>query len=799
MSLILHLMLKKISFFLLLMTAITGHSQNFSTLWEGFFSYYDIKDITKSEVKIYAASENAIFSYDLASNELQTITTIEGLSGETITTIQYSSDYQILVIGYQNGLIELYFESDGSILSVVDILEKETIAPNKKVINHFNEYNGLIYISTDYGISVYDLQRLEFGDTFVIGNGGSQIGVKQTTILNDFIYAACDTNNAVKKADVNNPNIIDYQQWQTLNNGNFLSIESVAGKLYAIKSDNVIYEIVGNNFNSVFGYNETPVDLRSVNDNLVVTTQSNCFVYDSNFSLLTTATTNADFDTQFTSATITDTSIYIGTKSFGVLKTELANPQEFMVIRPDGPLRNDAFKINVKNNEVWATYGDYDVFINPYPIQSYGISRLVEEQWMNTPYDSVLTAKNLSDIAINPFNNTQVFISSCFSGLLELNEGVPTILYNQTNSGLESLDIGDPNYIDIRVSGSAFDRTGLLWTMTSLTKKPLKSYNPATGQWQAYSFEAIIPNPISDESGYGSDLVIDNNGTKWTTSLRNGVIAYNENGGENNIKRLYSEEQNMPDVQVKSLAIDTRNQLWIGTFRGLRVLYNTSNFLTDPNPRASEIVIVEEGVPKELLSLQFITDIKVDGSNNKWIGTDDSGIFYFSPDGQETIYHFTTENSPLPSNQIRDISIDAQSGKVFIATSKGLVCFSSGGSVPVDELANAYVYPNPVRPEYNLLGSSDLNNINNGVKIKGLTENVNVKITDIEGNLVAEAQSRVNLRSSKAGYNFAIDGGTAIWNGKNLGNNIVASGVYLILINDLDSFETKVLKLLIIR
>ncbi len=792
-------MLKKVTLLLILIISAVGHAQNFSSLWEGYFSYYDIKDVTKSDTKLYAASENAIFSYDFLTDELQTITTIDGLSGETITTLHYSSEYQVLIIGYQNGLLEVYFESDGSILTVVDILEKPTIAPNKKGINHFNEYNGLIYISTGYGISVYDLQRLEFGDTYFIGNGGSQILVKQTTIFGNFIYAACDNSNAVKKAAVNNPNIIDYQQWQTLNTGDFLSIESVDDKLYAIKTTRVLYEIVNDNFNALFTYDQIPVDMRSVNNNLLITTPNNIFVYSSNFNLLSIATTNSEFDTQFTSSTMSDTSIFIGTNSFGVLKTEASNPQQYEIVRPDGPLRNDTFKINARNNEVWATYGDYDVFLNPYPIQSYGFSHLVDEEWINTPYDSVLTAKNLSDIAINPFNPSQVFISAFFSGLLELNDGIPTILYNQNNSGLESLDIGDPNYIDIRVGGSAFDRAGLLWTMTSLTKRPLKSFNPSTGQWQSYSFEEIIPNPISDESGYGADLVIDNNGTKWTTSMRNGVIAYNENNNQQMIRRIYSDEQNMPDVQVKSLAIDNRNQLWIGTFRGLRVLYNTSNFLTDPNPRASEIVIIEEGVPKELLALQFITDIKVDGSNNKWIGTDDSGIFYFSPDGQETIYHFTTVNSPLPSNQIRDISIDSQSGKVFIATSKGLVSFSSGGSKPEEELADAFVYPNPVRPEYNLLGSNDLNDINNGVKIRGLTENVNIKITDIEGNLVAEAQSRVNLRSSRAGYNFAIDGGTAIWNGKNLGNNIVASGVYLILINDLNSFETKILKLLIIR
>jgi hypothetical protein len=44
-------------------------------------------------------------------------------------------------------------------------------------------------MSTDYGISVYDLERLEFGDTYFLGNGGAQITVKQVSILNNEIYA----------------------------------------------------------------------------------------------------------------------------------------------------------------------------------------------------------------------------------------------------------------------------------------------------------------------------------------------------------------------------------------------------------------------------------------------------------------------------------------------------------------------------------------------------------------------------------------------------------------------------------
>jgi hypothetical protein len=48
---------------------------------------------------------------------------------------------------------------------------------------------------------------------------------------------------------------------------------------------------------------------------------------------------------------------------------------------------------------------------------------------------------------------------------------------------------------------------------------------------------------------------------------------------------------------------------------------------------------------QELLYEQFITDIAVDGANNKWIGTADSGLFFVSPNGQETKYHFTINNS----------------------------------------------------------------------------------------------------------------------------------------------------------
>ena len=710
------------------------------------------------------------------------------MSGESITTIYYSEVYELLIIGYENGLIEIAFDNDDEVLTIVDVIDKVTIPPSDKKINHFNAYQNLVYISTNYGISVFDLERLEFGDTYFIGNGGTQIPVNQTTIFNDFIYAACSGGNGIKKAEISNPNLIDFLNWQQITSGDFIAIETQENKLYTIRTNRRIYEIVDDVLNETFLYSDTPLDLRAEDENLIVTTQNNVFVYDVDFNLISQININPLFDTQYSCATIDSNTIYIGTNDFGILKTEITNPAIFQEIHPEGPLLNIPFSIETEANGLWVTFGEYDLYYNPYPLNSRGISHLKDGEWINNSYGEVLEAKCLNAIAVNPFNTNQVFISSFFSGLLEVNEDVPTILYNQTNSGLESLILpSNPNYIDIRVGASIFDSEGTLWVTTGLVENQLKSFNPSNNQWQSYSLNEVIPE-ASDNNGF-ADIVIDNNQTKWLASAYSfGIIGFNNNGSKQ-VKALYNEDQNMPSPSVSALALDNRNQLWIGTFRGLRVLYNTSNFFTDDDVRVEEIIIEEDGVAKELLFQQYISDIEVDGSNNKWIGTDDSGVFYFSSDGQNTIFHFTKDNSPLPSNSIRDIALDTNNGTVYIATSKGLVSFNSGGSRPFEDLESVYAYPNPVRPNFNIVDEK--------VKIKDISENVNIKITDIEGNLVAEAQSRTNQRYN--GYNLEIDGGTAYWNGKNLANNIVASGVYLIMLSDLDTFETKVIKLMVVR
>ena len=754
--------------------------------WNGHFSYNNSIDTSIGNGKIFTASENAIYIYSTSTDQLEEISTIDGLSGDFISNIHYSSNFNKLLIGYENGLLQIVDFNSDSVLTIYDIIEKETIAPNKKKINELTEFGDIIYIATDYGISLYDLNLLEFGDSLFIGVGGSQQKVNQTIIGDNYLYATIPDFGGIKRVSLD-LDIINYQNWDIFHTGNFNFILNL-NEGFIFTDENSVFLSQGNSYVEVISLPQ-PINDIVINDGrIIITTENKIFIYDSNFDLTNSSINSSLFNTTFNSSALYNDNIYIATSKKGLLKINLNNIQQNYSILPVGPLNNNVFSINSLYGNLWATFGDYTNTYNPYPLKRRGISHLTNNIWSNINVDSIPEkAVNLNNISINPFNLDNVFISSYHGGLLEIS-GESLSLYDESNSSLESLVTSDISYNSIRISSSVFDDSGMLWLMNSRVDSPLKSYNLDTNQWSSYDFTQIIADGQNDELGF-SDIVIDGNGTKWIGGLNSGLIGFNENGGNPLIKKLNDNDTgNLPSSYVKSLAIDNNNHLWIGTIKGLRVLYNTSNFF-NTNVATQQIVIEEDGIYKELLEQQFISDIKVDGSNNKWVGTIGSGIFYFSQNGQQTIYHFTKNNSPLPSNNINDIALDFVNGLVFIATDKGLVSFDSGGSSTSSTLEDSYVYPNPVRPSFNM----DIEKI----KIAGITDDINIKITDISGNLVAEANSNVNSRYN--GFNLEVDGGIAYWNGKNLANRTVSSGVYIVMLSNLNTYETKVLKIMIIR
>ena len=112
-------MIKRSIVFIVLLLPLLHFGQDFSEFWTGYYSYFDIKDVVTANNKIYAASENAVFSYNSLTKEFTEHTTINGLSGEEISTIHYSNANSLLVVGYNNGLIEIIFDDSDEVLTIV--------------------------------------------------------------------------------------------------------------------------------------------------------------------------------------------------------------------------------------------------------------------------------------------------------------------------------------------------------------------------------------------------------------------------------------------------------------------------------------------------------------------------------------------------------------------------------------------------------------------------------------------------------------------------------------------------------
>ena len=756
--------------------------------WETYFSYNSTTSIAEGVNEIYFASYNSIFSYNIFNSQIEKFDTLNELSGDEISAFYHSENNNIIAIGYSSGFLQIINLNSNSIINIYDILNKPTIPADRKKINHFYQNEDDLLISTGYGISVYDINAFEFGDTYYIGDFASMLNISSTIVDENYIYAS-SPDLGIFRANLES-NLIDFNSWQAIYTGNIYEL--------LINENNILFY---DDFNLMSIKNEEIITLStlqneiknvSINDSkIIIISEDNCIIYNNDLSQILNLFESETYMTIFNDGIIKNNKTYIATDEKGVLVIENSN-NGFSFLKPDGPLENNIFSVETLNNHTWVSFGSYSEYFNPYPLKYSGVSSYDEnlESWFNISKDSIPNqAVNLNNISINPFDNNNVFISSFHGGLIEMDNFNFTELYDNNNSGLETLLTSDSEYESIRISDIEFDENGDLWVLNSRVDNPLKSFSLDNNSWNSYDFTEIINDGFQDELGF-NDIEIDDYGNKWIASLRSGLIGFNNDSGNIRLRKVFSQDQSdMPSSYVKSIAVDNNNHLWIGTVQGLRVLYNTSNFFDASVVTTQKIVILEDGIPRELLEQQYITDIEVDGANNKWVGTIGSGVFYFSPNGQQTIYHFTKENSPLPSNNINDISVNSVNGKVYFATDRGLVSFNTGSSSSSENFSNAFVYPNPVRPEFN----TQLDKI----KIKGLTENVNIKITDIAGNLVAEAQSNINSRYRN--FNLEIDGGTAFWNGKNLRNQNVASGVYILMLSDLESYETKILKLMIIR
>lgn len=740
----------------LLVQVLFAQVQN-SSKWKDLFSYNNVLAFEQQNGKIIAATENGIFYYDTTTGEINKLSKANGLHEVKISAFDYNPSTNIALIGYQSGNLDVVTE-DG-IKYIVDIPLSQSYNGSKR-INHISITGDLAAISVDYGVSVFYLSKKEFGDTCFFFNGTDYLKVNEAVIKDNTVYAATGNGLRFHPMDVT---FSVFNSWNTLP-GAYTQVDS-AGFLALANPQTVYYGNIGN-FNTLpQGFTDIR-DLKISADHITVTDQDKVYLFSHSGILQKTVVVNEELNT----ADMVNGKVYAGTRFAGILD-ESKNS-----FKPDGPYSNTAYKIQILGEKLWVSNGGRDGRYNPpvSPRPDLGFYYFDGKEWIYPSYfkDNPIVF-NLLDVVPNPSNNNELYVTNYSQ---TVGQGIYKFNYNESRKDFDFIKYyqlsSDFNYN--RPVGLAFDsQNNLIGSMAfnfSNINSALLFYDKVDDAFLFKDFPVVgaAQKPLFYE------------GLVWMpTPRQNFFIVYDYNKTFTNFQDdktyLIERKDGLPDSSNGSLSVafDKNGDAWIGTDRGVRVLGN-ANESVQANPKAEPIIITQNGIAEELLKDLAIPQIEVDSGNQKWVSVEGGGVFYLSANGEKTLQHFTKLNSPLPNDTVTDIKVDPKNGKVYFSTYDGIVVYQGDVVNVTDTFSDIKVYPNPV------VSSQFTGN----VKITGLAEKTNIRITDAAGQLVHQAIAR---------------GGLYEWDLKNQKGQRVASGVYFVLMTNADGTDKGTAKIAVVN
>jgi len=381
-----------------------------------------------------------------------------------------------------------------------------------------------------------------------------------------------------------------------------------------------------------------------------------------------------------------------------------------------------------------------------------GFSSYSDAGWKNYTKLNGINLPVINSASIDPIDASWWFTA-----------GATLLHYNISSNSIETIS---PNIVTGNYTHIQFSKDGIFWGLQDGQGLVQKQDN----KWTS------IPLPNNYLKNGLKKMVVNSQGQAWIPGPANqGLYVYQSNKyfGTAIWKQLNTSKSsgNLPSNTVLSVAQDNTGSIWVGTDNGIGI-FNCGDISKDICDAYLPTIKNTNGFLGLLLQRESVNCMAVDGANRKWVGTQ-NGVWLLSADGSSIIEHFTKNNSPLPNDTILQILVEPKYGEVFFNTANEMVSyrgFATEGSSTQSEIK---IFPNPVPPNYN-----------GPIAFRGLVENALVKITDINGSLVFETRAL---------------GGQAIWNGKSLTGNKVATGIYLVFVRDDLGNEKSVGKIVITK
>lgn len=750
--------------------------------WQDHFPYRRCLAVVEGGGKVYAATEDAVFSFDPASGETEKLSKVNVLSDVGIRGLAWNELLSMLVVHYANGNIDLV--QGRSAINLGDI--KRSSLLGDRSVNAVIFDGPLAYLACGFGIVVADLERREVRDTWRIGPNGTQVQVNDITFHNDSIYAA--TADGLFAAPRSGANLAAFTSWRRRTDmganaaqGPFTELATFQGRLLLnfkgtqTNPDSLLILTPENDwqrFAPFYDRANTSVDVSRDGQYVIVTHGNRLELFGAGmFEAEPTPLLASDWYSDLSAsarpvqAVGTLGAVWIADQQHGLVSLNWNSQRS---VFPNGPKHDNLWNMASNSGVVLVASGALaGNFTNEFLKQ--GVYSRRNGLWTTVDVDnsSVLqnganqyggTVNDIVAVAVDPRDPDLTWYGSWDDGLIEVRNGVPTTIYNPSNSALGLDILGFEGRCN--VGGLDHDADGNLWITNPWSTAPIVC-RTRSGAWHAFS-----PGTLLNGNGLITNILAASNGYKWIVRPRgNSMFVFDDGGTLDNIsddryKLLNSQEGSggLPAPDVYCVAEDKEQQIWVGTSKGIAVFYTPDAVFNTSGFDAQQILIEQDGNFQYLLETEAVSAIVVDGANRKWIGTQTGGVFLISPDGRTQLRHFTAENSPLPSNTIYAITIEALSGEVYVATDRGIMSFRSDATEGGETNECATVFPNPVLPGYS-----------GPVAIGGLMRDSEVKVADIAGNLV---------------YRTTSLGGQAIWPGTDMEGNKVSTGVYMVFVAD---------------
>ncbi|MEM7297881.1 MAG: hypothetical protein AAF391_06405, partial [Bacteroidota bacterium] len=570
-----------------------------------------------------------------------------------------------------------------------------------KEINDITFGNGRTYLATDLGIIVVRSNEADIIENFIqIGLGGDQIETQEILLRNDSLFVL--TNQGLQLGSLSQ-NLQDFNNWTHFaGTSTYSNLTLQDGEIYILDNDNLFQF-------SNETWEDTGVNLPSgasglfSTQNLLTFFDGDIYSFNStSFDLL--MSTNAS---NINDIIAVNGEFYLADGNNGLLN------QNGNSISPDGPLSDSYSNIRVISNEAYG-------FHAPSPFTYNG--SIKEDQYSffsngSWTLERIENFQNVTDVAV--FNGNRFFTS--------IGDG----LFDETNNEVLSDVPQSSASLDTMFTSIAAGEQ--LW-IAGLNNQDPVHYLDSEGSWRSYSAVEVFDNEIVS-------VDLSETGVAWL-GASSGIITVVD-ADQNQFDQL-STSDGLPS-SFTDVEISVEDDAWVATLRGPATFTDASFILSNSQgilPTFENSVLFED---------EEVNAIVTDGGNRVWFGTN-RGLWVFDENTSELVDLFTEANSPLPSDIIYQLAYNRRNGEIFIVTDKGMISYRSASSVGSNTHRNVSIFPNPVRPEYQGV-----------VGITGLANNVSLKITDVNANLVKEVNAA---------------GGSASWDLRDLRGGNVATGIY---------------------